>query len=96
LTGWDTQQDQAFAGPYHLSLQEGHKRLADWGWAEYGRGVQNASLYCFRHLVAQMEATPVSRASLQTRCGGMRLQSCPSTLSLDVVSLEFFFITSIE
>ena len=38
-----------------------------------------------------MEATPVSRASLQTRCGGMRLQSCPSTLSLDAVGLEFFF-----
>lgn len=41
-----------------------------------------------------MEATPVSRASLQTRCGGMRLQSCPSTLSFDVVGLEFFFIIS--
>ena len=43
-----------------------------------------------------MEATPVSRASLQTRCGGMRLQSCPSTLSLDAVGLEFFFFTSVE
>ena len=37
LTGWDTKQDQAFAGLYHLSLQDGHKRLADWGWAEYER-----------------------------------------------------------
>ncbi len=26
-----------------------------------------------------MEATPVSRESLQTECGGMRLQSCPNT-----------------
>ena len=41
-----------------------------------------------------MEATPVSRASLQTKCGGMRLQSCPSTPSFDAVGLEFFFITS--
>jgi hypothetical protein len=53
LTGWDT-QDQPLGGPYHLSLQEGHKRLADWGWVKYGRGVQNASLYCFRHLVAHL------------------------------------------
>ena len=54
LTGWDTQQDQSLAGPYHLSLQDGHKRLADWGWAEYGRGIQNASPYCLRHLVAHL------------------------------------------
>jgi WD domain, G-beta repeat/APAF-1 helical domain len=54
LTGWDTQQDQAFAGPYHVSLRDGHKRLADWGWAEYERGLQNASLYCLRHLVAHL------------------------------------------
>jgi hypothetical protein len=54
LTGWDTQQDQSFAGPYHVSLRDGHKRLADWGWAEYARGVQNASLYCLRHLVAHL------------------------------------------
>jgi WD40 repeat protein len=54
LTGWDTQQDQSFAGPYHVSLQEGHKRLANWGWAEYERGVQHTSLYCFRHLLAHL------------------------------------------
>jgi hypothetical protein len=41
-------------GIYHLSLQDGHKCLADWGWAEYGRGVQSASLYCFRQLVAHL------------------------------------------
>jgi hypothetical protein len=34
LTGRDTQQDQSFAGLYYLSLQESHKRLGDWGWAE--------------------------------------------------------------
>ena len=50
LTGWDTQQDQSFAGHYHLSLQEGHKRLADWGWAEYEHGVTKDHLYCLRHL----------------------------------------------
>src|SRR5262249_40910310 len=41
LTGWDAQQDQPFAGPYHVSLQDGHKRLADRGWTEYKGGVQN-------------------------------------------------------
>jgi hypothetical protein len=50
LTGWDTHQDQSFAGRYHLSLQEGNKRLADWGWAEYQRGVTKDHLYCLRHL----------------------------------------------
>jgi WD40 repeat protein len=54
LTGWDAQQDQSFAGPYHVSLQDGLKRLVDWGWAEYKHGVQNASLYCLRHLVAHL------------------------------------------
>jgi WD40 repeat protein len=53
LTGWDA-QDQSFAGLYHLSLQEGHKRLADWGWAEYARSVENTSLYCLRHLIAHL------------------------------------------
>jgi hypothetical protein len=43
-----------------------------------------------------MDATPVSRASLLTKCGGMRLQSCRSTLSLDAVGLVFLFITSVE
>ena len=41
-----------------------------------------------------MDATPVSRASFDTRCGGMSLQSCPSTLSLDAVGLVFLFFTS--
>jgi WD40 repeat protein len=54
LTGWDIEQDQSFAGLYHLSLQEGYKRLTDWCWAEYALGVQNASLYCLRHLVVHL------------------------------------------
>jgi hypothetical protein len=43
-----------------------------------------------------MEVTPVSRASLLTKCAGIKLQSCRSTLSLDAVGLAFFFITSVE
>ena len=43
-----------------------------------------------------MESTPVSRASFETRCGGIRLQSCPSTLSLDAVGLAFLLFTSAE
>ena len=43
-----------------------------------------------------MEATPVSRASFGTRCGGIRLQSCRRTLSLDAVGLVFLFFTSAE
>lgn len=54
LTGWDAEQDQSFAGLYHLSLKEGRKRLADWGWDEYARGLQNASLYCLRHLLTHL------------------------------------------
>jgi WD40 repeat protein len=50
LTGWDTQQDQSFAGYYYLSLQEGHKRLANWGWAECQHGITKDHLYCLRHL----------------------------------------------
>jgi hypothetical protein len=41
LTGWEIEQDQSFAGLYHLSLQEGYKNAwTDWGWAEYALGVQ--------------------------------------------------------
>ena len=50
LTGWDTQQDQTFAGPYHLSLHEGHRLLVDWCWAEYQHGITKEHLYCLRHL----------------------------------------------
>src|SRR5215813_4644269 len=43
-----------------------------------------------------MESTPVSRASFGTRCGGMRLQSCPRTLSLDAVGLVFLFFSPLS
>jgi WD40 repeat protein/serine/threonine protein kinase len=54
LTGWDNQQDQPFAGPYHVSLQKGSARLANWCWAEYQRGSLNLSSYCLRHLPAHL------------------------------------------
>src|SRR5260370_41331767 len=58
-------------------------------WVSCANSMLTTWLHALKDRV--MEATPVSRASLQTRCGGMRLQSCPSTLSLDAVGLEFFF-----
>ena len=54
LTGWDNRQDQPFAGPYHLNLQKGWIRLANWCWAEYQRGSLNISSYCLRHLPAHL------------------------------------------
>ena len=54
LTGWDTRYDQPFAGPYHVNLQKGWIRLANWCWAEYQRGFPNISLYCLRHLPAHL------------------------------------------
>jgi WD40 repeat protein/tRNA A-37 threonylcarbamoyl transferase component Bud32 len=50
LTGWDNRQDQPFAGPYHLNLEKGSMRLANWCWAEYQRGSLNIASYCLRHL----------------------------------------------
>jgi WD40 repeat protein/serine/threonine protein kinase len=50
LTGWDIRQDQPFAGAYHVNLQKGWIRLADWCLAEYHRGLPNLSSYCLRHL----------------------------------------------
>jgi len=43
-----------------------------------------------------MEATPVSRASFGTRCGGIRLQSCRRTVNFDAVGLVFLFFTFVE
>jgi hypothetical protein len=43
-----------------------------------------------------MQSTPVSRASFGTRCGGIELQSCRRTVSLDAVGLVFLFITFVE
>jgi WD40 repeat protein len=54
LTGWDIRQDQPFAGPYHVNLQKGWIRLANWCWAEYQRGSANISSYCLQHLSAHL------------------------------------------
>ncbi|MGA8659345.1 MAG: protein kinase [Chthoniobacterales bacterium] len=54
LTGWDIQQDQPFAGSYHVNLQKGWIRLANWCWSEYQRGSQNTSSYCLRHLASHL------------------------------------------
>ena len=43
-----------------------------------------------------MEYTPVSRESFGTKCGGIRLQTCRRTLSLEAVGLVFLFFTSAE
>ena len=54
LTGWDTEEDRPFAGPYHVSLDRGQRRLAEWCWADYERGLKEGSLYSRRHLVAHL------------------------------------------
>src|SRR5262249_29865134 len=54
LTGWDSRHDQPFAGPYHVTLQKGWIRLANWCWAEYQRASSNICLYCLRHLSAHL------------------------------------------
>ena len=54
LTGWDNRQDQPFAGSYHLNLEKGSVRLANWCWAEYQRGSLNISSYSLRHLPAHL------------------------------------------
>ena len=54
LTGWDKPQDQPLAGAYHVNLQKGSARLADWCWAEYQRGSLKISSYCLRHLPAHL------------------------------------------
>jgi WD40 repeat protein/serine/threonine protein kinase len=54
LTGWDIRQDQPFAGSYHVNLQKGGIRLANWCWAEYQRGSANISSYCLRHVATHL------------------------------------------
>ena len=54
LTGSDIEEDRPFAGPYHVNLNRGQRRLADWCWADYNRGLREGSLYSRRHLVAHL------------------------------------------
>jgi len=62
LTGWDSRQDQPFAGPYHVSLQKGWTRLANWFWGEYQRSFPNISSYGLRHLPAHLHQVGHDRA----------------------------------
>jgi WD40 repeat protein/serine/threonine protein kinase len=50
LTGWDRQQDRPLAGPYHVSLEKGRIRLADWCWTAYKHVASKIPGYCLRHL----------------------------------------------
>jgi WD40 repeat protein/serine/threonine protein kinase len=54
LTGWDLQHDQPVAGLYHISLEKGRRRLADWCWTAYMRVPSKVPLYAFRHLPAHL------------------------------------------
>jgi WD40 repeat protein/serine/threonine protein kinase len=62
LTGWDIRLDQPFAGAYHVNLQKGWTRLANWCWGEYQRGFPNISYYCLRHLPAHLHQDGHERA----------------------------------
>jgi WD40 repeat protein len=67
LTGWDLQHDQPIAGLYHVSLEKGRRRLADWCWTGYRRDSSNAPLYALRHLprhLNQVGRTKEARAVL--------------------------------
>jgi WD40 repeat protein/serine/threonine protein kinase len=54
LTGWDHPRDQPLAGAYHVNLQKGSARLADWCWAAYERDTSELFPYCVRHLPAHL------------------------------------------
>ena len=42
--------DEAKGGPYFVSVQEGHRMLAEFGWRQYEQGVGSMSPYSLRHL----------------------------------------------
>jgi hypothetical protein len=54
LADWLT--DQAKAAMYFVSVKEGHRLLADYGWKEFERGVSEMSLYSVRHLPSHLVA----------------------------------------
>ncbi len=47
--------DEAKAGPFFVSVLEGHRMLAEFGWQEYERGVQGMSRYFCVHLPFHLE-----------------------------------------
>jgi WD40 repeat protein len=46
--------DSAKAGPYFVSVGEGHKLLADYGWRERAKGPSKMSAYSLAHLPAHL------------------------------------------
>jgi hypothetical protein len=55
LTGWDSQLDQLFAGSYHVNLEKGRTRLADWCWIAYKHGVSTMPVYCLRLIASHLQ-----------------------------------------
>jgi len=53
---WLTSRERA--GDHYVSLAEGHRRLADWGWKQYARkdGVETMAPYAKRYLPLHMAA----------------------------------------
>ena len=54
LTEWDSEQDQPVAGPYHISLKKGRRRLADWCFVENKRDPAKVPVYCLKHLITHL------------------------------------------
>ena len=48
--------DNNRAGPYFTSVNEGHKRLASYGWRQYWHGVAQMERYSVTHLPAHLAA----------------------------------------
>jgi hypothetical protein len=46
--------DDNRAGPYFVSVREGHKRLAEFGWRRYQDGVSGMPRYLLAHLPIHM------------------------------------------
>ena len=49
---WLTEKSRS--GPYFISIREGLKRLADYGWREYRSGVANMARYSLVHLPSHL------------------------------------------
>jgi WD40 repeat protein len=67
LTGWDLRHDQPIAGLYHVGLDKGRTRLADWCWTAYERQPSKVPPYALRHLprhLYQVGRTQEARAVL--------------------------------
>ena len=50
----DSDFGEPIAGRFAINVRFGRTALADCVWTEYERGVQNASPYCLRHIIAHL------------------------------------------